>query len=172
MLVVRSKLGFIASVTKSLNPCHSGDRQNPGKQYGYPRPTACRGRLINACLQLDRRSSMADVSWIMVGLLIITLFSHLSCANSNANKFHNKISCMSDTELLAYYFGINGRLKDLEQDMGRPGSVDRFRVTDKHYIYQTPFSAGGEGYHLIRNRKMILEELRRRNIHPHAATID
>lgn len=172
MLAVRSKIDFIASEIKSLNQFHSGERPNPGNQNGCPRLNACRGRLIKACPKLDWGPSMTDVSCILVGLLIMTLFFHLGCANSNVSKFRNKIRGMSDTELLDYYYGINDRLKDLEHGMERPDPIDRPIVTDKHYIYQTPFSAGGEGYHLIRDRKMILEELRKRKIHPHAVTIE
>jgi len=172
VLAMRSKLDFIASVIKYWNQCHSGECQNPGKQNGCPRLTACEWKFIKACPQLDWGSGITDVSYFIAGILTVALVLYIGCTNSNHNKFRNKISSMSDSELLAYYHGINDRLKDIEHGMAGHESIHHPRVTDKHYIYQTPFLAGGEGYHLIRNRKIILQELRKRNIYPHSSKMD
>ena len=169
---MRSKLGFIASAIKYWSQCHSGECQNHGKHNRCPQLTACRGRFIKACPQLNWGSGITDVYYFIASILTVSLIFYIGCANSNQNKFHNKISSMSDSELLDYYHGINDRLKDIEHGMEGHGSIHHPRVTDKHYIYQTPFSAGGEGYHLIRNRKIILQELRKRNIYPHSSKMD
>ena len=150
-------MGWIASVIQYLNLGHSGESQKIKHQHRGPWP--------GAGPQCDWGFGMTNVSCLLVSLLAVSLFS-MGCVNSNKSKFQHKISRMSDAELLCYYHGVNDRLKDLAHDLEMHESAHHLRVTDQHYIYQTPFAAGGEGYHLIRNRNFILEELHERNIHP------
>ena len=69
---------------------------------------------------------------------------------------------MTDSDLLNYYYGINERIKELDHGMKREEQA--YYIEHKHYIHPTPFSLGGQGHHLIQERKMILKELNKRNI--------
>jgi hypothetical protein len=71
---------------------------------------------------------------------------------------------MSDTELLNYYYGINERLKDID---GGLQADDRSDPDDhNHVIRNQTFFIGGEGHGLAQKRKIVLDELDRRNITP------
>jgi hypothetical protein len=71
---------------------------------------------------------------------------------------------MSDTNLLNYYNGINERLKDIDNGMKREGPSDMDER--EHLLDNQSFFLGGEGHGLIQKRKVILEELNKRNIYP------
>ena len=74
------------------------------------------------------------------------------------------IQTMSDNDLLNYYKGINERIKDIDNEIGRKGRQDQ--TERERVIANMPFFYGGEGYDLIRKRKIILKELNRRNLTP------
>jgi len=101
---------------------------------------------------------------IAVGVFFMPIFFNTSCANTKPNKLRNKIQRMSDTDLLNYYYGINEGIKDIDHGMKREEHLDH--TEHEHYIFQTPFTIGGEGYNLIQERKVVLKELNKRNISP------
>ena len=71
---------------------------------------------------------------------------------------------MSSNELLNYYYGINQRIKDIDNDFRRNERLDNSEYD--RFIFQDPFIIGGQGYNLIQRRKLILKELKKRNVIP------
>ena len=70
----------------------------------------------------------------------------------------------SSTELLNYYYGINERLKDIDNEIQADDRSDS--DNQDHFIRNQTFFVGGEGHGLVQKRKIVLDELYRRNITP------
>ena len=101
---------------------------------------------------------------VTVCLCFITILLHISCASSELVALRKTSQGMSDTDLLNYYYGMNERIKDLANGTQKEelsGSTEH-----EHFIYNQTFFVGGEGYGLIQKRKVILQELSKRNIYP------
>lgn len=103
-------------------------------------------------------------SMMIVCLCFMTAFLYYSCASSELVRLRKRCPSMSDADLLNYYYGINERLKDIDNDMEKkePSSL----TEHEHFLNNETFFTGGEGYGLIQKRKVILEELNKRNIYP------
>ncbi len=71
---------------------------------------------------------------------------------------------MPDSDLLNYYHGINERIKDIGRDIEQE---DRSARTEHgQFISNMPFVIGGEGYHLVQKRKLIIKEMNNRKLSP------
>jgi len=101
---------------------------------------------------------------MIVCLCFMSTFLYFSCASSELVRLRKTCPSMSDTDLLNYYYGINERLKDIDNEMKEkePSGL----TEHEHLMDNDSFFAGGEGYGLIQKRKVILEELHKRNIYP------
>jgi hypothetical protein len=86
------------------------------------------------------------------------------CASSELTKFKKNTITMSDSELLSCYHGINERIKDIDNSIEREDPIDNSQLHD--IISHQTYLAGGEAYGLMQKEKVVLEELRRRNIEP------
>ena len=73
---------------------------------------------------------------------------------------------MSSNELLNYYYGINQRIKDIDNSFRRNERLDNSEYDRSGFVFHDPFVIGGKGYNLIQKRKLILEELKKRNVIP------
>jgi len=80
------------------------------------------------------------------------------------NEFQNKLHRMSDSDLLSYYYGINDRIKDIDNRIKMQERAD-YSEHD-HFMSQIPFMIGGRGYSLVQKSKLVLKELNKRNISP------
>lgn len=104
------------------------------------------------------------LSILAAGLVFCAALLSAGCASSKADEFRQRISKMPDDELMAYFQGINQRAGDLRHDIRRDEQI--YEPGPRHNTYPTPFAIGGEGYDLYQKRKMVREELKRRNIAP------
>ena len=97
-------------------------------------------------------------------VLSLLIFLIIGCASSELTRFKKNTKTMSDADLLSCYYGINERIKDIDNHIeGRdriPHSGNRNIVSRQTYFI------GGEAYGLMQKKKLVLEELRRRNIKP------
>ena len=101
---------------------------------------------------------------LISGLLTVAVLLLSGCASSEQTRLRKRVHTMSDAELLNYYHGINDRLKDLAGDLQaaeRPDPDNPDQLIDN----QT-FFVGGAGHGLEQKRRIVLDELRRRDISP------
>jgi hypothetical protein len=97
-------------------------------------------------------------------LLLSSIISIIHCASSEHVKFETSIQRMSNAELKNSYYGINDRIKDIENGIKMNEGADPLQ---KQYVisHQTYF-VGGEIYGLMRKANLILDEMEKRNIAP------
>jgi hypothetical protein len=101
---------------------------------------------------------------VVTCLWLIPLFFHMGCAGFDQTQFQKKIQRMPDRDLVNYYHGINGRIKDIDRDIKQE---DRSAYTEhEQFVSNMPFVIGGEGYQLIRKKKLIKKEMNHRKISP------
>ncbi|MCP3872851.1 MAG: hypothetical protein GY699_06815 [Desulfobacteraceae bacterium] len=97
-------------------------------------------------------------------LLFLSIFLFINCASSELVRFEKNTKTMSDADLLNCYYGINERIKDIDNGIK---NEDRSDISENRDIisHQTYF-IGGEIYGLMQKEKLVLEELNKRNINP------
>jgi len=100
----------------------------------------------------------------MACLLAISLFFNAGCASSEQTRLRDRVQSMTDAELLNYYHGINERLKDMDGEMSADDQTDS--DNQDHFIKNQTFFVGGEGHGLAQKRRIVLDELYRRDIRP------
>ncbi len=71
---------------------------------------------------------------------------------------------MSDAELLNCYYGVNDRIKDVDNRIKREDRLDN--VENRDVISNNAYFVGGEIYGLMQKQKLVLKELDKRNIEP------
>lgn len=96
--------------------------------------------------------------------LSLLFFLIVGCASSEMTRFKTNMKTMSDAELLSCYYGINERIKDIDNGIDRKDRIAHSRNRD--IVSQQTYFIGGEAYGLMQKKKLVLEELRRRNIKP------
>jgi hypothetical protein len=101
---------------------------------------------------------------LIVGILSLFLFVIFACASSELTRFKKNIKTMSNAGLLNCYYGINERTKDIDNKIIREDRLDYEKNQD--VISQQTYFVGGEAYGLMQKEKLVLEELKRRNIEP------
>ena len=101
---------------------------------------------------------------VVLFLSLLLVYVLCDCSRIGSQKFQKKISHMSDNRLLDYYYGINQRIKDIDDEFRRNERLDNSEYD--RFAFQDPFIIGGQGYNLIQKRKLILEELKKRNVIP------
>ena len=100
----------------------------------------------------------------MTGFLTISMLFYSGCATSEQTRLRDRVKSMSDMELLNYYHGINERLKDIDSEVQTEDDSDSDNQND--FIRNQTFFVGGQGHGLIQKRKIVWDELHRRNIAP------
>ena len=102
---------------------------------------------------------------IVLFLSLLLVYVLCGCSTTGSLKFQKKISHMPSNELLNYYYGINQRIKDIDNNhrINEPDDSDYHRFG---FAFPSPFVIGGKGYDLIQKRKLVLEELKKRNVIP------
>lgn len=71
---------------------------------------------------------------------------------------------MSDNELVSCYYGINERIKDIDNTIEKEERLDHFQ--NQNIFVDQPYFVGGEIFGLMQKEKVVLEELKRRKINP------
>ena len=97
-------------------------------------------------------------------LLSLLIFLIIGCASSELTRFKKNTKTMSNAELLSCYYGINERIKDIDSRIEGKDRIAHSRNRD--IISHQTYFIGGETYGLMQKEKLVLEELRRRNIKP------
>ena len=101
---------------------------------------------------------------VMLGLLFMTALFQAGCASSEMVNLRKSVKTMSDTDLLTYYHGLNERIKYLSKGTKREDHIGHGK--NENVISNQTLFVGGEGYGLIQKRKLVLNELNKRNISP------
>ena len=102
--------------------------------------------------------------FLMAGLLTVSMLFISGCVSSEQTRLRDRVQHMTDTELLNYYHGINERLKDIDGEVQADDHSDS--ENQDHFIKNQTFFVGGEGHGLIQKRKIVWDELHRRDIEP------
>ena len=100
------------------------------------------------------------------GRLVTTalLIPVLIAGCGNTAKFVKKIEGMTDSDLIAYYHGINDKIKDIANEVSVKEHFDTRPDEDIHV--QSPFFMGRQGYDLNHKKELIEKELIKRNLIP------
>jgi hypothetical protein len=101
---------------------------------------------------------------LVAGFLLVSMLCYSGCASSEQTRLRDRVERMSDSELLNYYYGINERLKDIEGELQTDDDSDP--DNQEHFIQNQTFFVGGQGHGLLQKRKIVWDELQRRNITP------
>jgi ABC-type uncharacterized transport system YnjBCD substrate-binding protein len=91
----------------------------------------------------------------------------MSCASSEITRFKKNTKTMSDAELLNCYYGIRARMKDIDNGIKKEkqlNPVDPAQKRDSGF-HQTYF-IGGEAFGLMQKEKLLVKEMKKRNIKP------
>lgn len=88
----------------------------------------------------------------------------LACAGSPKPSLQERLSAMNDTELVAFYQGIDARLRAVGKGVRR----DQAAADDSRQAvaYQQTYFFGGDGQRLLHQRRLAERELVRRQIPP------
>ena len=101
---------------------------------------------------------------VMLGLLFMTTLFQVGCASSEMVNLRKSIKSMSDTDLVNYYHGLNERIKYISKGTKREDHIGH--AQNEGVISNQTLFVGGEGYGLIQKRKLVLNELNKRNLSP------
>lgn len=71
---------------------------------------------------------------------------------------------MTDAELLNCYYGIQERIKDIDQKIEREEHLDPAQKRDS--VFHQTYIVGGELYGLMQKEKLLLKEMKKRNMKP------
>ena len=99
-----------------------------------------------------------------VCLLSMSILLFVSCASTEMNIFKKNTKAMTDAELLNCYYGIKERIKDIDNKIGREDHIDPVQKRDSAF-HQT-YLVGGEVYGLMQKEKLLLKEMKKRNMKP------
>jgi hypothetical protein len=96
-----------------------------------------------------------------VALVLSALVLH-ACAGSPKTTLRERLTAMSDADLVAYYQGVDARLRAVGEDVRRQ-TADTDEAPSSVSFQQTYF-IGGEGNRLLKERAAAEKELLRRRI--------
>lgn len=96
-------------------------------------------------------------SGIIIQAILLT-----ACASSPKPSLRERLATMSDADLMAYYQGVDYRLKAVGDEVRRE-TADNGQEPVTPGFQQTYF-LGGDGYRLLEARKLAERELVRRRI--------
>ncbi len=99
-----------------------------------------------------------------IWVLSLSILLFTSCASSELTKFKKNTKTMSDAELLNCYYGINERLKDIDNRIKREDLLDPAQKRDS--VFHQSYFIGGDVYGLMQKEKVLLKEMYKRNIKP------
>ena len=105
-----------------------------------------------------RKSHFVQIQSAM--FLCVCLLVICSCTRTNLQK-EEKIAQMTDAQLMDYYHGLSERIKNM--DMQHRIDRELNPTFSEHRILQDQ-AIGGKIYRLDQTRKMILKEMKKRNI--------
>jgi hypothetical protein len=94
-----------------------------------------------------------------IAALALTL---CACAGNQKATLRERLTAMSDDDLIAYYQGIDDRLRSVGEGVRRE-TADKAEAQSAIGFQQTYF-IGGEGQHLLKQRAAAEKELLRRGI--------
>jgi len=97
-------------------------------------------------------------------VLFSVFFLINGCATTELTSFKKNIKSMADDELVSCYYGINERIKDIDNIIEREERLDHFH--NQNIISNQSYFVGGEIFGLMQKEKVVLEELKRRKINP------
>ncbi|MDJ0781959.1 MAG: hypothetical protein QNJ22_08300 [Desulfosarcinaceae bacterium] len=99
--------------------------------------------------------------WLLVLALLLVL---TACASGKRPTLAERLGAMADEELVAYYQGVDARLRAVGEGVRR----ERAEAAGTRYDtkYQQTYFLGGEGHRLFKQRQAAERELRRREIPP------
>ena len=101
---------------------------------------------------------------IYVCVSFSVFFPIYGCATTELTRFKKNIKTMSDDELVSCYYGINERIKDIDNNIEREERSGDFQNQD--IIANQSYFVGGEIFGLMQKEKVVFEELKRRKINP------
>jgi hypothetical protein len=98
--------------------------------------------------------------------ILAAIFLLISCSNSSfLIEKKKEIERMSDSELLSYYHLINNRLDDIDRDTEQKKVVNNHNY-DPNRDRIPHLHIGDSWGHLKQERKLVLNEMYKRNITP------
>jgi hypothetical protein len=97
--------------------------------------------------------------WLMAALLLFT-----ACAGTPKPTLQERLAAMSDTDLVAYYQGIDARLRAVGEGVRR--EMADSDAGQHATTFQQPYFFGGDGQRLLHQRRLAERELVRRRIPP------
>ena len=99
----------------------------------------------------------------LIGILcVLAILMTAACAGSPKPSLNERLAAMSDTELVAYYQGVDHRLKAVGDEVRRETADEG--AEQGGILYQQTYFLGGEGHRLLRERQAAERELLRRTI--------
>ena len=99
---------------------------------------------------------------IFIPTLSIVLF--VSCASTELNHFKKNIKTMPDAELISCYYGIQERLKMIDNNIEAEDHLGPARKRDP--LFHQTYLIGGEAHGLMQKEKFVLKEMQKRNLKP------
>jgi len=101
---------------------------------------------------------------ILCGILALEAVFSSSCATHTKPTLRERLTAMSDDELVAYYQGIDARLRAVREGVRREQAA---ADDSKHAnTFQQTYFFGGDGQRLLHQRQAAERELVRRQIPP------
>jgi hypothetical protein len=97
--------------------------------------------------------------WLLAALLLFA-----ACAGAPKPTLQERLATMSDTELVAYYQGVDARLRAVGEGVRR--EMADSDAGQHATTFQQPYFFGGDGQRLLRQRRLAERELVRRKIPP------
>lgn len=105
-----------------------------------------------------------NVKKIAFTLIILSTLFMLNCPSTEMIRFENSLKNMSNAELLSCHRGINERIKDINYNISRKDRPS-YGEHQNDIPHQTHI-VGGEAYGLMQKEKMVLKEMKKRNLSP------
>jgi hypothetical protein len=89
-------------------------------------------------------------------------FTLYACASTSKTTLRERLTAMSDEDLVAYYQGVDSRLRAVGEGVRREtADTDE---TPSSVTFQQTYFLGGEGHRLLQERTAAEKELLRRRI--------
>jgi hypothetical protein len=101
-------------------------------------------------------------TWLLYGVLSLFALALCACAGTSKTTLRERLSAMSDEDLIAYYQGVDARLRVVGEDVRR--EVADTAEAPSSVSFQQTYFIGGEGNRLLHERAAAEKELRRRRI--------
>lgn len=108
------------------------------------------------------RYPLKHLIFIMAFGLVLQVF--ISCATTDRDPLATRLAAMSDEDLISYYYGINDRLREIQEGTREADRQGTVMVQDQ--LAKMPYIIGGEAWELEQKRERIKHELDRRNLRP------